>query len=149
MSFAINGRDLGIAYHDDEVPINVGFYPAISLEDKEAVIMNLGGQAFSYPPSLFSFKSVDSYLKSQLQESLSTEPKLESDSPVEVDLLDGTYDDIENIRKLNFATLRNELDKRNVKSGGTLDEKVTRLFVIRKLKDDDIPNNLRKQMKKK
>jgi SPRY domain len=60
ISYTVNGVNLGVAYSDiplasvssasssDSKPFH--FYPAMSLEDGEAVLLNIGQRPFSYPP---------------------------------------------------------------------------------------------------
>jgi hypothetical protein len=65
ISYTVNGVNLGVAYSDISLAGMSGasssnssgdsksghFYPAMSLEDGEAVLLNIGQRPFSYPPA--------------------------------------------------------------------------------------------------
>lgn len=136
ISFTINGRDLGVAFHDDKVPLATGFYPAISLEDKEAVIVNIGNVAFAYPPSSSCLAVTTSFKAAS-----STSPK----QTTSVNLQDDTFDDLEKIKALGIDVLKNELNRRSLKAGGTLLELAERILQTRKLTENEIPLTLLKK----
>jgi len=177
LSYAINGTSLGCAF-DSSVPADALFFPAFSLEDGEAVLVNAGQNAFRFSESFSStglqvrplWEAVQFYPATKplvLAESAKTVKISEAKAAPCVSVVDGHVDaaaaaaaaaasipvasaesgesfepisleddkwsSAVSLESLGLARLKAELQKRELKIGGTLQERAARLWSVRGL----------------
>ena len=82
MRFSLNGKDMGVAFADiyaehgssSEAGFDEGFFPAFSVEDDEALVINVGQQPFrGAPEQIARFCCVQSAIDKRLQQAIVAE----------------------------------------------------------------------------
>mmetsp|Transcript_331 Transcript_331/g.487 ORF Transcript_331/g.487 Transcript_331/m.487 type:complete len:176 (-) Transcript_331:13-540(-) len=143
------------------------FYPAISMDEGSFVRINLGERPFQCVPldrrvhglcgdsnlrllcSDSSFASdkgaiaADSLAFSKVH----IQPEMPGDDYKPVDL--DAVESVKELEALGLGALKQELDSRNLKCGGTLEERAARLFSVKGLAPEDIDLSLRPKRKKR
>jgi hypothetical protein len=172
ISFTVNGVSYGTAFEFHVPPTISGsaehFFPSISLENEESVELNLGGKPFKYSPGKgyaavwtsvvgaseeSSAHGGDSEVVVAAQEAnntfaaipVSTPAAAPAAAPVDypaIDLDAEDYSSIEALEALGLVHLKQELERRGVKAGGTLQERAQRLLAVRGLRPDQIDPKL-------
>jgi hypothetical protein len=169
ISYSVNGHNMGVAY-TEVVPISMIFFPALSLEADEIVIVNIGQNPFRFHNSSSIAPVLTSISDTVMVEMIKSEASIanhydadltwtktdkttdnqniksvatESEDKVfePIDLL--KYESHEQLQLLGLNHLKHELVRRNLKCGGNLQERAQRLFSIRLLKEDEIDSKLR------
>jgi hypothetical protein len=169
ISYSVNGHNMGVAY-TEVVPISMIFFPALSLEADEIVIVNIGQNPFRFHNSSSSAPVLTSISDTVMIEMIKSEASIanhydtdltwtktdkttdnqniksvatESEDKVfePIDLL--KYESHEQLQLLGLNHLKHELVRRNLKCGGNLQERAQRLFSIRLLKEDEIDSKVR------
>jgi hypothetical protein len=131
LSFSLNGVDLGTAFkfaveNDAEIVL----FPAISMNEEEEVIINLGQMPFLHLPGpecagvIAMFQPIVATLSAPL--------------PLDFDLNSDAFSTTEVLESLGLEALKTELDKRGLKTGGSLSERAARLLAVRGLAWDQI-----------
>jgi hypothetical protein len=171
LSYAINGTSLGCAF-DSSVPADALFFPAFSLEDGEALLVNAGQNAFRFSenfsstglkvrplweavqlfPATIPIVTAESAKTVKISETKAAPcasvvdcdaaPSIpvaiaesgESFEPISLE--DEKWSSAVSLESLGLARLKIELQTRGLKIGGTLQERVARLWSVRGLTKD-------------
>lgn len=186
ISYTLNGEDYGVAFEFDVNPTISGseehFFPAISLENEEAALINLGSRHFAHRPAAGSSSSssaaskagevtavwasvtgllegVEDVTTGVIDDAAAAVPGEKETSamtvappaapqpspPVDypaIDLESEQYATAEALEGLGLAHLKQELERRGLKAGGTLQERALRLFSVRGLRPDQVDPKL-------
>ena len=162
LKYTLNGNDLGIAFTLEEFPVG-GLFPAISLEHNEYASVNFGQYAFKFGTlrnkSIADILQMKSHISSDaaLDVSLPLKPKKILETPEEendnkdnleitIELESEELKDLDSLLKFGDERIKTDLIRRGLKSGGTALERAQRLFSIRGLASDMIPNKLKKKV---
>ncbi|DAZ92393.1 TPA: hypothetical protein N0F65_003776 [Lagenidium giganteum] len=159
MAFSRNGKALGVAFKgikvtSDGTAQKKGFFPAISVESTEILLVNIGAQSLLHRPN--GYQSVYDALQGHTGEDTKTETKaqpVKSESkpapqaneapkddvkaaPVEIDL--SSFKSAKELEKLGLEELKAQLLLRHLKCGGTLEARAERLFSVQGKRWDEI-----------
>ena len=171
ISYYLNGQFLGSAFIvDRKIPdmssghVNPGdgddlfFYPAISIEQGEKLELNMGQSPFKYPlesegvKSILSSKtSASDQQQNENKQGISPNNNKSSVSGgvtkeyPDVCLESAEYSSPGSLEKLGLEHLKYELNRRGLKTGGTLQERAARLLAVRGLPDEQIDNKLKQK----
>lgn len=138
---------------------SIGFFPALSVDSNQAARVNLGHEPFKYTSPFPGAQSV--YSSSSSSSSTTTTSNvnekahnLDSSIPVrtmnevgnqiqdgqfkEIPIESSEYSSWAALIPLGSDNLKNELTRRGLKCGGTVEERAKRLFSIRGLSNDEI-----------
>eukprot|EP00644_Phytophthora_capsici_P016308 jgi/Phyca11/535316/estExt2_fgenesh1_pg.C_PHYCAscaffold_340035 len=176
VAFTKNGVELGVAFRNvKHTSSDEGFFPAISVEQTEILLVNIGSQPFAY--EIPGFEPVITALEAGGAQELAVEatikategevkvepaptasPKKESKVKVErpqtkkaapteppVDLM--KFETVEALEALGLERLKVELSRRDLKCGGNLTERASRLFSVRGKAWEDIDAKLKAKKK--
>ncbi|GAB9466254.1 hypothetical protein Gpo141_00003632 [Globisporangium polare] len=166
ISFSKNGEAFDVAFDGIKCLETAnrkqkGFFPAISVEKTEILLVNIGAQPFLYQEE-GSQPIIDAIIVDESQEKKKTVSS-EGESPVSVsepavaatreagkevqplhDPVDLTqFESPEALEKLGLEALKQELQTRGLKCGGSLVERAKRLFSIRGKTWDEIDNKIK------
>jgi hypothetical protein len=144
MTFSLNNANFGSAFVFPSE--SSAIFPAISLNGTEDVVVNLGQLPFAHAPSnAVSLASVYSGVRHQSSVSSSeveVNQEVSASQPASVTSVlqrdVGACDSVEELETLGLEVLKQELDKRGLKTGGTLSERATRLHAVRGLSWEQI-----------
>ncbi|RQM18437.1 hypothetical protein DD237_000883 [Peronospora effusa] len=194
VSFTQNGVHLGVAFRNvKHTPSDEGFFPAISVEQTEILLVNIGSQPFLYKP--LGFESVIDALNDEAADESAavativrdiaatspcrassnnneysgtsalvttkqskeipatnvktstpkkSEKKISVTAP-RIDLM--KYETVESLELLGLERLKQELSRRDLKCGGNLTERATRLLSIRGKSWEDIDDKFKAKKK--
>jgi hypothetical protein len=172
ISFSLNGVNFGAAYHiRSNKNINTKYYPAISLAEEQSIVINIGQIPFSYFPrgNKYEYQPVISSLSETHRNTVISDESLiiqhkvppqdvttsDSENVKIVDfsneiienfcLEDEKYNSVNAIFSLGQELVKAELARRGLKVGGTPAERAERLFAVRGLDENDIPQKLKKK----
>ncbi|OWZ23084.1 hypothetical protein PHMEG_0002107 [Phytophthora megakarya] len=185
--FTRNGVALGVAFRNvKHTSSDRGFYPAISVEQAEILLVNIGSQPFMYEAPGFEpvidaleaeaegesstaqpnvTAATDSTLTSSNEESSSPTKTTENETNVKkvklekpkaaqkpnvptgppIDLT--KFETVEALEALGLEQLKQELSRRDLKCGGNLTERASRLLSIRGKAWEDIDAKLKTKKK--
>ncbi|EEY66373.1 uncharacterized protein PITG_03939 [Phytophthora infestans T30-4] len=136
VSFTRNGVDLGVAFRNvKHTSSDCGFFPAISVEQTEILLVNIGSQPFMYEAP--GFEPVIDALEAERKKTTPTEPP--------IDLM--KFESLESLEALGLERLKQELSRRDLKCGGNLTERASRLLSVRGKAWDDIDAKLKVKLK--
>ena len=159
VSFAHNGSALGAAF---AFPVDtlgpdalVAFYPAVSLEDGEALIVNIGQHPFRHAGAAarrpldslaapLRVRAVRDALVSAANKASSPDPTsaaVAARGPIDID--SDEFDSLEKLMAAGAGRLKEELASRGLKCGGTSAERAARLLAVRGRAEEDIDPKLR------
>jgi len=182
VSYSVNGVSHGTAFEFDVLPTISGspeqFFPAVSLENEEAVLLNVGNKEFKHRPSP-KFTAVWSSvlgLENSIGENISNKSNavegaqtVDSTATVAtnlapaavvvavvtptpapapvvdyspINLEDEEYSEVAALEALGLVHLKQELERRGLKVGGTLQERAQRLLSVRGVSPDRIDPKL-------
>ncbi|CAI5734201.1 unnamed protein product [Peronospora destructor] len=165
VSFTQNGVCLGVAFCNvKHTPSDEGIFPAISVEQTEILLVNIGSQPFLYKPLGFEpvidalsdeaadesaavatiRARMDPAKKVKTSTSKALEKKTALTEPV-VDLM--KYETVESLELLGLEQLKQELSRRNLKCGGNLTERAARLHSVRGKSWEDIDDKVKAKKK--
>lgn len=166
MSFSLNGVDMGVAFAEVTLAAasgtgvasslegdvllkeQPGFFPAVSLEEGEAGVVNLGQEAFAYAPP-DGFKAVIAARTGDSFPPPSQPRPLKAAGEGDEQNEGGAGRTPVDLEDFNCATdlaarfgpnrLKQELEERGVKCGGTHYQRAARLFSLKRLAPDEYP----------
>lgn len=181
LSYSVNGKSLGKAFSSSsntnlaalateflatsasaDVDNKRGvMFPAISLEQGESMIINIGQRAFRHEPATDTQRTSTKSIFSVLQQTQMLEDHLDevslvnilsevkaarsADSGADFIPIDLDSEDIKwpsDLHHFGLDHLKHALTSRGLKAGGTLQERAERLFSVKGLGPDAIPNHL-------
>ncbi|TYZ66381.1 hypothetical protein PybrP1_004113 [[Pythium] brassicae (nom. inval.)] len=186
IAFSRNGGALGVAFEgvrcledededDDDVAVaaaasakQCGFFPAISVEQAEIVLVNLGAQPFAFQEvgyravwdALSAGAERDANLSQAAEPAAPAEPPaaaaaVEHNEPVAsqkatqeakasyIPIELSAYESVDELAKLGLDALKQELQHRGLKCGGSLVERAERLLSVRGKSWDEIAAKLK------
>ncbi|CAM9271120.1 unnamed protein product [Ectocarpus sp. 6 AP-2014] len=165
MRFSLNGQDMGVAFDGVKLApaaaepgssslglkVEPGFFPALSLEEGEAVTVNLGQSPFAHPPP-DGFKAVIAARLGGGAVSVAARgPQANVGTTAGGDAEGGPRAPVD-LEEFSCATdlaarfgpnrLKEELMSKGVKCGGTHYQRAARLFSLKRLAPEDYPQEL-------
>jgi len=171
MVFSRNGQSLGDAFYFDlkeSLQLSdsknsggddgtIGFFPALSVDTNQSVKVNFGHEPFKYgSPISQDAKSIYSSSSSSKSIVVGEVEVSKTQSPPNVNqqqqilmvqtpiaLESSQYPTWAALIPLGSDSLKQELTRRGLKCGGTLEERAKRLFSVRGLSDDEINTKLK------
>ncbi|CAM9355733.1 unnamed protein product [Pylaiella littoralis] len=172
MSFTLNGKDMGVAFDGvklaparkatDKVALEgePGFFPALSLEEGEAVTVNLGQAPFVHAPPGVSKAVIAAraggggaaVAQPRLTVAVTAEGEGEDGEdggprvPVDLEEFSCATD---LAARFGPNRLKEELESKGVKCGGTHYQRAARLFSLKRVAPEDYPKNLLAKKAKK
>lgn len=141
MFFSLNGVNLGEAFAF-QLSSNVELFPALSMMEGEEVIIGLDNTSH-LPGGCINL--MEAYYPTIVPQLLEGNKGVVAEENVKTE-----YDasmDINELEALSSETLKNELDRRGLKSGGTHKQRAERLFAVRNLDWDHIDKKYKQKKK--
>ena len=149
ITYYLNGDMLGNAYLIPRSQHSVTYYPVVSLEEGEKMKLNIGQRGFKHLPDEDDLASVQSYFNENTQNTDNDDNKTKviggeaNFEPIELDSME--YSSVGKLEVLGLERLKAELNRRGLKSGGSLTDRAQRLYSVRGLEFDQIDSKLKQK----
>nr|CCA19205.1 conserved hypothetical protein [Albugo laibachii Nc14] len=156
ISYTKNGKSLGVAFDNvNNSSSDERFFPAVSAEEKQILLMNVGGQPMQFLPDGYSSLQGTAHVPKIVEDGSQCEVTaiksdmqdrdrntIKAESPIEAAEKDradwSKFTTAKDLEQLGLETLKEILKRRGLKCGGNLEQRAARLFSIKNKAWDEI-----------